>query len=35
MLEAHENLCTADERNESKFKDVKQCLRDQLEQKQQ
>ena len=27
MLEAHEDLCRADERNEAKFKDVKQFLR--------
>ncbi len=31
MLEAHEDLCVTDERNEAKFKDVKQLLREELE----
>jgi len=30
MLEAHEDLCRADERNEGKFKDVKQFLREEV-----
>ena len=30
MLEAHEDLCRADGRNEEKFKDVKQCLREEV-----
>jgi anti-anti-sigma regulatory factor len=30
MLEAHEDLCRADERNEAKFKDVKQLLREEV-----
>jgi len=33
MLEAHEDLCRADERNEAKFKDVKQFLRDEVARK--
>jgi hypothetical protein len=31
MLEAHEDLCRADERNEAQFKDVKQFLREEVE----
>lgn len=31
MLEAHENLCVTDERNEAKFKDVKKFLREELD----
>ena len=30
MLEAHEDLCATDERNEAKFKDVKQFLREEI-----
>jgi hypothetical protein len=30
MLEAHEDLCATDERNEPKFKDVKQFLREEI-----
>jgi len=30
MLECHEDLCRADERNEAKFKDVKQFLREDI-----
>jgi len=30
MLEAHEDLCRCDEKNEVKFKDVKECLREKL-----
>lgn len=33
MLEAHEDLCQADERNEPKFKDVKQLLREEIARK--
>jgi len=31
MLEAHEDLCTCDERNEPQFKAVKECLREEIE----
>lgn len=30
MFEAHEDLCRADERNEEKFRDVKQFLREEV-----
>ena len=30
MLEAHEALCRADERNEPKFHDVKELLREEI-----
>ena len=33
MLEAHEDLCRADERNEEKFRDVKQFLREEAARK--
>ena len=33
MLEAHEDLCATDERNEPKFKDVKQFLREEIARK--
>jgi hypothetical protein len=33
MLEAHEYLCRADERNEEKFRDVKQFLREEVARK--
>ncbi len=33
MLEAHEDLCRADERNEVKFRDVKQFLREEIDRK--
>jgi len=33
MLEAHEDLCRADERNEAKFKDVKKLLREEITRK--
>ena len=33
MLEAHEELCRADERNEAKFRDVKQFLREEVARK--
>jgi anti-anti-sigma regulatory factor len=33
MLEAHEDLCRADERNETKFKDVKNLLREEIAQR--
>ena len=33
MLEAHEDLCSADERNEAKFEDVKQLLREDIARK--
>ena len=31
MLEAHENLCRTDPRNEATFKDVKHFLRDEID----
>jgi hypothetical protein len=31
MLEAHEALCSADDRNETRFKTVKECLREDIE----
>jgi anti-sigma B factor antagonist len=33
MLEAHENLCRTDDRNEQKFADVKNFLREEIERK--
>jgi anti-anti-sigma regulatory factor len=33
MLEAHEDLCSADERNEEKFRDVKRLLREEIDRK--
>ncbi len=33
MLQAHEDLCNLDERNEPKFKDVKQLLREEISRK--